>query len=151
MTRGNYDSMSRIVFTMLPTVVLEWHVAYTLKQLTKLSKRVADIEHKIGSGFANYSDLGVELNRCNSTHLVLDRRWRFEIALAQHLLQYLEGIAKTHRKEYPPDCSQRVKLHLQLSEGLEYDLRVLPRRIELQQIAVSSLLVVVLFVHVAEM
>ena len=139
MELGEYNAHTKIAFTMLPAVIFEWHVSHTLKQLTKLKKRLAIIEKEVGarSERADYSNLSAELNRCSSAHLVLDRRWHFEVALAQHLLKYFEGVAITGTKEYPPHSSQRVKLYLQLSEGFEYDLRLLPRRIKLQQTAVS--------------
>ncbi|MCJ1240769.1 hypothetical protein MMC14_008773 [Varicellaria rhodocarpa] len=141
MELGEYNAHTKIAFTMLPAVIFEWHVSHTLKQLTKLKKRLAIIEKEVGarSERADYSNLSAELNRCSSAHLVLDRRWHFEVALAQHLLKYFEGVAITGTKEYPPHSSQRVKLYLQLSEGFEYDLRLLPRRIKLQQTAIRNL------------
>ena len=152
MELGGYNVDSKIAFTMLPAVIFEWHVGHTLKQLTKLKKRLAIIEEEVGtkSEHADYSSLSAELNRCSAAHLVLDRRWHFEVALAQHLLTYFEGVAFTGTKEYPPQCSQRVKLYLQLSEGFGYDLRLLPRRIKLQQTAVSPLRVSLIASSISE-
>lgn len=135
-------------FLLLPILIFEWHVAYTAKQLTRLKKRVAKVEDEIGSrqGSTNPSDLSSELNRCSSSLLVLDRRWHFERTIAQNLKGYFETFALNYAHGvvragcsayYVASSQQRVKFHLELSTALAYDIGVLPRRIKLQQTAVS--------------
>lgn len=140
------DGYSGMDFCLLPILVFEWHVAYTAKQLTNLKKRVSKVEDAVGSqqGSANPAYLSSELNRCSSSLLVLDRRWHFERNVAQNLLNYFEVFALNRRHRvgenrafYVPSSQQRVNFHLELSKGLEYDIGVLPRRIKLQQTAVS--------------
>ena len=134
-------------FALLPIVVFEWHVAHTAKRLTELKRRISKIETEVGSGqgSANLSHLSSDLNSCSSAHLFLDRRWHFELTLAGDLLKYFDTFAQVHvhpvgtdpQARYAPSSRQRVQFHLQLSEALGYDIKVLPRRIELQQTAVS--------------
>ena len=139
-------------FILLPIRLLEWHVSYTGRQLTDLQRKVAKVEHDIASGQrpTNYTELSSALNICSSLQLTLDRRWMFEKTLAQNLLKYFEAIEPdpvTHHYPYsqtphvttvpyPPSSIQRVKFHLQLSSGYEYDINILPQRIKLQQDAV---------------
>ena len=141
-----HDGYTRMDFLLLPILVFEWHVAYTAKQLTTLKRRVSKVEDKVGSsqGWADPSELSSELNRCSSSLLILDRRWHFERTVAQHLLTYCETFALQHVHPvgkrgayYVPSSQQRVKFHLEMSKTLEYDIGVLPRRIKLQQTAVS--------------
>lgn len=133
-------------FCLLPILVFERHVAYTAKQVTNLKKRVSKVENEVGSlpGSAKPSHLSSELNRCSSSLLILDRRWHFERTVAQNLLSYFETFALEYRHGvgessacYIPSSQQRVKFHLEVSKALEYDIGVLPRRIKLQQTAVS--------------
>jgi len=138
------DGYSKMYFCLLPILVFEWHVAYTAKQLTNLKRRVSKVEDEVGPlhGSANARHLSSELNHCSSSLLALDRRWHFERTVAQNLLSYFETIEVNHafsggKTYYIPSSQQRVKFHLELSKALEYDIGVLPRRIELQQTAVS--------------
>lgn len=138
------DGYFKMDFCLLPILVFEWHVAYTAKQLTNLKRRMSKVEDEVASlhGSANPRHLSSELNHCSSSLLALDRRWHFERTVAQNLLSYCETFAVNHaapgrKAYYIPSSQQRVKFHLELSKALEYDIGVLPRRIKLQQTAVS--------------
>lgn len=154
--RYDFNSHIGYDFILLPIRLLEWHVSYIGRQLTELQKKMAKVEQDIASGRrpTNYTELSSALNVCSSLQLTLDRRWMFEKALAHNLLKYFKAIEPdpvTHHSHfsshlppqvttypYPPSSIQRVKFHLQLSSGYEYDINILPQRIKLQQDAVRG-------------
>lgn len=136
---------SDLLLVMLPSRLLQVHIENTSQTLSKLLKRVANVEAQILDHSTNqdFKPLIRELHACNSDLVKLERRWKFETKLSTTLADIIRHCKPAN----PSSCLERdvfqhvenflIRLQRQ-SETSQYDLGVLPRRIENQFSAVGG-------------
>lgn len=134
-------------FAVLPFHILVRHVDETLAQVQELSRHITSTEKRIAGGRISLEDNGDYklLNRLNLEHVRLQRRSDFELDLATNLLKYLDSYMKlwTHLWEggtgYVDDMREKVEQQMRYSEQVQKDLKMMPRRIDNQSQAVSTM------------
>lgn len=135
---------------LFPLLVLRLHVADTTKALAELLHQVGEAENQIQNPSQDLAKVIRTLHRCNTQLVKLDRRWHFEQRLSAAISEAIEKY-KSHTSRISELHRQRLELHWQrlydfsilqksLSKASEYDLSVLPRRIENQFTAIYNLI-----------
>ncbi|KAH8683433.1 hypothetical protein BGZ61DRAFT_480485 [Ilyonectria robusta] len=137
---------SDLLLVMLPSRLLQVHIQNTSRTLSKLLKRVANVEAQILDHSTNqdFKAFIRELHACNSDLVKLERRWQFETKLSTTLADIIRHCKPANSSScLERDVFQNVENFLirlqRQSETSQYDLGVLPRRIENQFSAVYNL------------
>ncbi|KAH7349377.1 hypothetical protein B0T11DRAFT_332460 [Plectosphaerella cucumerina] len=153
--------MDQIILLLMPLRVLQGHVAYTSSALAGLTHQISKAEAQIldPSQLKDFDILIKNLHRYNADLLKLERRWRFERNLSATIRDVFESWKhdpnidferhiewKTKHGQYDPkvniiiELDEASMLQEKLSQASEYDLGVLPRRIQNQFTAVYNLM-----------
>lgn len=155
------SDMKQLALLLIPLRVLQAHVAYTSSALAGLTDQISKAEAWIldPSQLKDFDIFIKNLHRCNADLLKLERRWRFERNLSatirgvieawKHDLENRDKTRKADKESIyllHPLAHETMKmddasmLQERLSQASEYDLGVLPRRIQNQFTAVYNLM-----------
>lgn len=123
-------------FVLLPLKVLQLHISCTSSALAELMRQVSKAEDQIldPAKLENFSILIRDLHSYNADLIKLERRWHFEQKLSSSVGEIIERFGSN----VPDDIGNSFELLKRSSHASEYDLRVLPRRIQNQFTAVRT-------------
>ncbi|CZR67448.1 uncharacterized protein PAC_17347 [Phialocephala subalpina] len=121
---------------ILPLIILREHVQYTSKELRELIRRVEKIENQVATASLaslDFNSIIRDLHLCNTKTVNLERRWGFQTNLAatRTYLSESDDFKRLHNDSI---------MQSRLSSASEYDLSVLPRRIQNQFSAIYNLI-----------
>jgi hypothetical protein len=138
-------------FTLLPILliplrVLELHVEYTSSALATLTRKVSEAEAQILDPLQlkDFDIIIRDLHKYNADLMTLERRWHFERKLSATIREVIEKqkrdwilFSNPHDKiedfqNYCDRVDDNSMLQEKLSQASEYDLGILPRRIQNQ-------------------
>ena len=137
---------------LIPLHFLTRHARRLSKSVVQLKETVSSIEEQVNKAQnthadrTDFKDLIGRLHLCDAEAIKLHRRWVFQCTFAATICEFIKlhdptmiRLPTSNRafKDYRL-LSSAAALQLNLSQNIQYDLEVLPRRISNQSTAVRS-------------
>lgn len=118
---------------IVPWKILQFQVSQTCKKLAELMERLERLELNIaGNAEPDLATLIQQLHKCNMDSVKMKRRWTFQERVAQKL----KGLISNGFPEIPLTAhyvarmiEHNLKIQMDVSAALQYDVDDLPRRI----------------------
>lgn len=127
-------------FMIFPVSLFRWRVELLVEELENLTRNVVNEEEQLISA-VELSELDLirkAIFELGKVQLRLRRKWVCTLEVAATLSQYFDAIERRYAEEevaprYSEILRQRVRMDAQLCGSLEYDLQIIPSKIDSQR------------------
>lgn len=127
-------------FMILPVSLFRWRVELLVEELENLTRNVVNEEEQLISAIelSELDSIRKSIFELGKVQLRLRRKWVCTLEVATTLSQYFDAIERKYAEEevsprYSEILRQRVRMDSQLCGSLEYDLQIIPSKIDSQR------------------